>query len=102
MKYSIRKIVLISATILSTSTAFSAAYMKLGDIKGEAHQPTASQNYMASPQGSQGLLVPAVQKVREAAAQPQAANLSPEQAAALRKAIKENSRPCGLNSNKPC
>lgn len=118
MKQSIRNILIISATLLVSSPAFSAAYMKLGDVKGEAHQATAEQRVKAPEQKPQGLLLPAVQSAREAARRPaaqtepsriqpnqkpQAATMTPEQAEALRKKLKEIlSKPCGMNTNKPC
>lgn len=118
MKQSIRNILIISATLLVSSPAFSAAYMKLGDVKGESSaRPAAEQRIKAPDQEGRALLLPAVQSAREAArrssaqtepsriqpnSQPQAARLTPEQAEALRKAIKAKGRPCGLNSNKPC
>ncbi|WP_101756904.1 hypothetical protein [Oceanicoccus sp. KOV_DT_Chl] len=64
------KTCLLSATLAFTVTAHSAAFMKLGDIKGEsratAEQP-ASEQKIQTTRGGQAMLLPAVQSAREAA-----------------------------------
>src|SRR5690606_10891194 len=121
MKHSIYKVIIISTTLLITAPAFSAAYMKFDGVNGESTQPAPARTVKAPDGNNQALLLPAVQQVREAAATtpqtpgsqspakvqqpgsaPAANTLTPEQAEALRKAIKEANKPCGLNSNKPC
>lgn len=64
-----RTLVLIAGLTLA-APAWSAGYLKIGDIKGEATAPAAPAAALQAPQQVQpaGLLLPAVQKARDAAA----------------------------------
>lgn len=71
--------------------AFSAGYIKLGDIKGESQRSTTQQAAQIQ------IMRPSTNET--------AASMTPEQAEKLRKAIKDAitpKKPCNLNSNTPC
>lgn len=86
-------------TVVSISMAMpalSAAYIKLGDIKGEATGVSSQTNLNRAT-------IQLPNKLRAQHSGAQAANMTPEQAEELRKKIKDTlKKPCNLNSNTPC
>lgn len=79
MKLSQSVISAILATLLAAGLAGAAGYMKLGDIKGEStdreSQPAGGQSVKSGETEEEaGLLLPAVQKVRDAAAKSESSN----------------------------
>jgi hypothetical protein len=87
------KMVLTAALVVMSMPALSAGYLKLEGVKGES-QRTAPADHRQVKTAESG--------------KPQQANMNPEQAEALRKAVKDKLKsPCNPNSNmnsntKPC
>lgn len=59
---------IITIALLLTTQAQAAGYLKIGDIKGESQGAPAAQHVEPPPPKTNGLLLPAVQKVRDAPA----------------------------------